>query len=206
MFHMRPGTKIPHGMPSFKSKPSVEPPGLLRAISALSIISIVGVLCYSVVLAVSDITSSDIGIENSIYIAVLHFMLPFGVAYTVTTNNRLSRYIIAVYCVILYSATMAGKGLLGSLSVEFSVKAVLSTFVLILMGVWLFGSPKMRYYYALISDRPIPPELESRAVELAGRNWLGPRASAAVEWITDHLETLVLISVTLVAVFSCVSL
>jgi len=203
---MRPGNKIPSGQRSFRHKPLVEPPGALRIVSALSILSIVGVLVYSVFIAIFSVTASGIDPEKGVYVAVLHFMLPFGVAYTVSTNNRLSRYILVAYFVLLYVATMSGKGFLGELQVEFLDKALLSTTGFALAVFWLFGSAKMRYYYALISDRPIPPDLESRAQELAGKNWPGPRTKAAIEWVADHMETVVLIGFTVVAVFSCVDL
>ena len=179
---MRPGTKLPSGIKSFKNKPEVEPPGLLKAISILSIVSIVGVLVFAVKLGLSDLSSPTNYAEEAAYVAVLHFILPFGVAYTVTTNSRFSRHLIALYCLILCTATIAGKGFLGGLTSDFTTRTILSVSGFLIVVSWLFASPKMRYYYLLVSDQPVPPELASRATELANRNRLSPRARAIVEW------------------------
>ena len=203
MYHMRPGTKVPFGKPGYKNKPLVEPPGLLRLASALCILSIVGVAVYSVFLTLGSIGLGDIDSELALYVAILHFLLPFGIAYTVTTNNRLSRVLIAVYALSLYSATLFGKGFLGSLEVPSIARTVAASSVVALIGIWLFASPKMRYYYAALSNQTMPEDLEARSAELTGSNWINPRLRAGVDWIADHIETLVLLGFAAVAVYSC---
>jgi hypothetical protein len=197
---MRPGIKFRLWSPKFKNKRSVDPPGILRLVAALSLVSIIGVLVYSV--AIGTTSSSLLHIERdwAIYVTLLHFILPFCVLYAVTTNSPASRILIATYFVILYSATLAGKGYLGSLPFSIAVKGGAATVVLVSILLWLYRSPKMRCYYALISDKPIPEELQSRLSELTKTSWLGPKGRARVEWILEHLETLILLGF-IVAVF-----
>lgn len=205
MWHMRPGTRIRFWSPKFKSKPSVEPPGLLRLLSGLSIVSVVGVLIYAVALSLDGIWSTTGGSESAAYIAVLHFMLPLCVAYTVSTNSWLSRPLIAVYSIVLCGATLFGKGFLGGLLIDSTVKAITATSVLALVMAWLFGSPRMRIYYALLSGKPIPPALESRAYELAAKSSLDPRTQRAADWVADHLETVVMLGFIVVVLYAWVS-
>ena len=58
---------------------------------------------------------------------------------------------------------------------------------------WLYGGPKMRFYYAVISGRPIPEDLRSRADELYGGVRLNPRLRAALEWFVDRAEIAVML-------------
>ena len=205
MFHMRPGTKVPLRSRSYKNRPTVEPPGLLRIVAALAIFSVVGVMIYSVFLALAGGAPSELYRETAIYVAILHFLLPIGIAYTVTTNNRISRFLIAAYALILYTATLYGKGVLGGLEVDATVRAVASSICLALIGYWLFLSPKMRFYYSLISHKPIPPDLEDRADRLEGSNWLSSRTKQGIEWFVDHMETVVLLGFMAVAFYACMT-
>jgi hypothetical protein len=75
--------------------------------------------------------------------------------------------------------------------------AVLATVV-----YWLFGSPKMRFYYATIANRPIADELRARADELQGGLSLSPRVRTVVEWIVDRAETAVLLGFIAVVLYA----
>lgn len=199
---MRPGTKVKMWSPRFKNRPEVEPPGLLKAVGALSILSVVGVLVYAVAQSVSGIEM--LGIEAA-YVATLHFVLPFGVFYAISANSPFSRLAIATYVVILCSATVSGKGFLGAVQIDETAKMVIAGGILLLVLVWLYGSPKMRFYYAAVSNHPMPPNLASRAKQLHGGSWLKPKARETLAWLLDHLETAVLLGLIVAAVYAVVS-
>jgi len=191
--HMRPGTIIKFWSPRFENRPDVEPPVLLKLVGGLSMFSVVGTLVYAVAVSMGDTgTYEPTGIE-ALYIAVLHFVLPFGVFYSINMNSPLSRPIIAVYTLVLSAATIAGEGFLGNLLSDDSLRLYAALAVAVPVLAWLFASPKMRFYYATISGKPLPPALEARANELRGGPWLSPRGRAVLEWFVDHMETLVLL-------------
>lgn len=203
--HMRPGTIIKFWSPRFENRPDVEPPALLKLIGALSVFSIVGALVYAVARQLASGGSAEVGGVEAMYVAVLHFVLPFGVFYTINMNSPLSRPIIAVYALVLSAATIAGKGFLGSLPIDDSLRLYATLAIAVPVFGWLFASPKMRFYYATISNRPVPLALEAKADELRGGPLLGPRGRAILEWFVDHMETLVLlgfIAAVLIAVGS----
>ena len=202
MPHMRPGTIIKFWSPRFENRPDVEPPALLKAVGALSIFSVVGALVYAVAqqMAVGG-TTEVVGVE-AMYVAILHFVLPFGVFYAINMNSPLSRLIIGVYVIVLCSATIAGKGFLGTLAVDDAVKLTASLAVAVLVLGWLYGSPKMRFYYLTISGKPLPPAMEARADQLRAGPLLGPRSRAVLEWFVDNMETAVLMGFLLLALYA----
>jgi len=202
VWHMRPGSKIRFWSPKFQNKPSVEPPGLLRLLSGLSIVSVVGVLIYAVVLTLDGVSSTTRGTESAAYVAVLHFLLPLCVAYTISTNSAISRILITIYFVTLCAAVIFQKGFLGNLDFEPTVKLPVATAVFALLMAWLYRSPRMRVYYTLLLGKPIPPALESRAYDLAARSSLGPRTKAALEWLADRLETAVMLGFIVVVIYA----
>ena len=152
-----------------------NPPGLLKAAGAVSILSIVCVLLYAVAEAVTRIGSME----------------PRGIE--------------AAYIAIIASATIAGKGFLGSLQLDETIKTVVVTAVVLVVFVRLFRSPKMRYYYASISNKPIPPDLALRAVELQGGTWLSPQARESLAWFLDHMETIVMVGFIFAAIYAFMS-
>ena len=192
MPHLRPGTIIKFWSPKHENRPDVEPPALLKVVGALSVFSVAGVLVYAISRSLAVGGGGEPSGAHAVYVAILHFVLPFGVFYTINMNSPLSRWIIAIYTVVLCSATIAGKGVLGDLPLDDSLRLYASLAVAVPVLGWLFGSPKMRFYYATISGKPVPPELEARADELRSGPWLEPRGRAILEWIVDHVETLVL--------------
>ncbi len=201
---MRPGIKVRLWTPRFKNKPDIEPPGLLRLVAVLSIFSIIGVLIYAVAISITGIhTGPDA--QSAAYVAVLHFLLPLSIAYTIGGNHPLSRTLIAIYVVVLGAATLFGVGFLGELRIGESIKVIGSVAFLSTVLIWLFRDPRMRYYYALVSNQPIPPDLEARAPELAGRNWLKPKTKAVIEWFADYLETVVLLGFIAGVIYAFIS-
>ena len=204
MVLMRPGVKVKMWSPRFTNRPEVEPPGLLKLIGATSIFSVVGMLIYGVAVSISGSTSDSVGV-NAAYVVVLHFVLPLCAFYAISTNSPLSRSVIVTYILVLCAATIAGKGFLGELQIDQTYKTLATVVTLVAILAWLFGSPKMRFYYAAISNKPIPEDLVSRASELHGGNWLSPKARENIAWVLDHLETIVLLGFIVIVIYAFVS-
>ena len=190
---MRPGTKVKLWSPKFTNRPDVEPPALLKFVGALSVFSAVGVLVYAVAKTLAMGGASEPAGIDAIYVAVLHFVMPIGVFYTINVNSPLSRYIVGIYSLTLFLATVTGRGLLGNLPVDEATRLVISIAVLLSIVYWLFASPKMRFYYATIANRPIPEDLVHRAEDLRGGISLNPKVRVALEWVIDRMETAVLL-------------
>lgn len=190
---MRPGVKIPFWSHRYKHKPDVDAPALLRLVAALSMVSIVGTLIYAVFDALS-VSGSPLRAKSAmLYIALLHFVLPFVVLYTISTNSWLSRPFIALYNLILYGATVSGHGFLGSIGVSGTLRFAIASTFLLAVFLWLYVSPTMRVYYAVISGRPIPEGLENRRSRLSAGSSLSPKWRGRVEWLLEHMETLVMV-------------
>ncbi len=172
---MRPGVKIPFWSHRFKHRSDVDAPPLLRLVGALSLLSVVGTLVYAVFEALSA-TGFSHGVERGmLYIALLHFALPFVVLYTISTNSWLSRPLIALYNLILYGATISGYGVLGAIEMNETLRLVFASGFLLLVFCWLYVSPVMRLYYATLSGRPIPESLEKYEHKLVAGSSLSPK-------------------------------
>ena len=197
---MRPGVKIPFWSHRFKHHPDVDAPALLRLVGALSIVSIIGTLVYAVFTALSA-TGLSHGVERGmVYIAVLHFMLPFVVLYTISTNSWLCRPFIALYNIILCGATVTGYGVLGSIEMNEVLRTVFASVFLVMVLLWLYWTPAMRVYYAVISGRPIPEGLEDYQDRLIAGSSLSPKWRGRIESLLEHMETLVMVGFILVCI------
>ena len=60
MSHMRPGMKIRFWTPRVKNRPDVDPPGLLKLVAALAILSVVAVLVYAVGLSLMSTSTTSL--------------------------------------------------------------------------------------------------------------------------------------------------
>lgn len=189
MTHMRPGQRIRFWSPKFLNEPDVAAPGLLRLLAGVGMFSVAGVPMYAVALAV---TGTDIDNAEAAYVAVVHFVLPLGLFYAVNANSPLSRPIVAVYFLILGVATYLGKGFLGHIAIDQVITQAATIVILPVVLLWLYATPKMRVYYALIRGRDIPFELEERRNDLTTTDWLGPRSKAMLSAVLDNMETIVL--------------
>ncbi len=202
---MRPGVKIKLWTGGFTNRPSVDAPWLLKFVSVLAILSIVGVIVYGAAMAIGGPGVAEPSAEEAMYISILHFLLPIAIVYTVTANSPLSRVLIFGYFVTLYVSTINGKGFLGSLAIDPGLRIAASTGVLLAITLWLSASPKMRFYYALISGRAVPGDLESQAASFMDDSKLNPKWRVAIDWLADHLETIVLLGFTAVAIYASVT-
>ena len=138
-------------------------------------------------------TNYEPELVEGLYVATLHFILPIGVFYTVMVNSPLSRWVISIHIVTLAAATIAGKGFLGQLPISETTRIVASAATMAIILGWLYGGPKMRFYYAVISGKPIPEDLRSRADELRGGVRLNPKVRASLEWLVDRVEIAVML-------------
>ncbi|MDH5621594.1 MAG: hypothetical protein OEY74_05885 [Gammaproteobacteria bacterium] len=197
-------TKVKLWTGGFTHEPSVDPPWLLKALSVLAMLSVVGTLVFTVALGTG--LGSVPSLEDGIYIAVLHFILPLGVTYTITTNSPISRLLILGYFLGLYVSVVQGKGFLGNLDLDAELKAVASTAFFAAVVLWLFVAPKMRFYFALISGKSMSGDLESQAAKFMDESKLNPKVRVFIDWIVDYIETVVLVGVIVVVVFAYINM
>lgn len=203
MTNMRPGQRIRFWSPRFLNQPGVAAPGLLRLLAGVGMFSVAGVPLYAVALA---LTGTDVDNAEAAYVAVVHFILPLGLFYAVNANSPLSRPIVTIYILVLGTATYMGKGFLGHLAVDDVVIRSVTLAVVPVVLLWLYATPKMRVYYALIRGRDVPFELEARRDDLTTTDWLGPRGKAMLTAFLDNLETIVLMGFILATLAALVSM
>ena len=190
----RPATKIRFWTPKFRNRPYVQPPGFLKLISVLSIFSIVGTVIFHLVVTLGDVAAStSIDPSSALYISVLHFLLPFAIALSISTNSPISRLLILLYFLVLSGATVLGKGYLGSIVMNDTQRTTSAIGMLLGVCAYLFLSPKMRAYYALLRGDAVPMGTGDEAVELVENPWPGKRGKAVLEWLVDHLEIIVVL-------------
>lgn len=190
----RPATRIRFWTPKFRNRPYVQPPAILKLVSVLSVLSIIGTMIYYLMIALGDVVAStSIEPGSAIYISVLHFLLPFTIALSISTNSPLSRPLIVLYFLVLCGATILGKGYLGNVDIDSRLKTGFSVALFLAVSAWLFLGQKARAYYALLDGDAVPMGAGDEAVELIENPWPGKRARAIIEWLADHLETLVLL-------------
>lgn len=199
MSSMRPGTKVRLWSPKITNRPDVEPPALLKLAGAVSVFSAAATLVYAV-FATLDF-AGPVGVDAA-YVAVLHFVLPVCIFYTINVNSPLSRFAISVYVITLGAATALGKGFLGSLPMLDATRVAASAAGVVIVFLWLFVAPKMRFYYAVIAGRPIPEDLRARADALRGGIRLSPKAKTILEWFVDRVETAVLLGFIAVVLYA----
>ena len=200
----RPATKIRFWTPKTKQSPGVRPPGLLSLFSVLCILSVIGTLVYSVFRTIG--TGYDPEPPEALIVAVTHFLLPIAIAYSVFTNSHLSRPLILIYSVALALSLFFGFGYIVPVLNVGLLSGIVVFGALVLIVVWLFASPKMRIYYALLRGRPLPQRLAKRAIEHVENPWPGRKATEVLEWITDHLETIVLVGLIATVVLAWIGM
>jgi len=166
-------------------------------------LSVIGTLVFAVWTGVG--AGDEPSLEDAIYIAILHFVVPLAVTYTVTTNHPTSRLLILGYILALYVSVLQRKGFLGNLDGNPELKAIVSTAVFIVVVLWLFVSPRMRFYFAMISGKPITKDLELQAATFMDDSKLNPKVRIVVDWLAERLETVVLLGFIAVVLYAYVS-
>ncbi len=200
-----PGTKIKLWTGGHTNRPGVDPPWLLKIVAVFAFLSVIGALIYVVLETIRGPGSTGLSAEMAIYVVSLHFIVPITVFYSVTTISCASRFLILTYVITLCVSTIANKGFLGGLEIDTSIRNIVAPAALVSVVGWLFLSPKMRVYYALIAGRDVPEDLESRTATIVEASKLNPRVRAALDWFANHLETTVLLGLMILALYAFIS-
>ena len=148
---------------------------------------------YLVVTLGDAVASTSIDPSSALYVSVLHFLLPFVIAFSISTNSPFSRLPILLYFLVLSGATVFGKGYLGSMAIDEALRIALAIGLFLAVCVYLCFSSKMRAYYALLRGDTIPMGTGDQAIELVQNPWPGKRGKAVLDWIVDHLEIIVIL-------------
>ena len=202
----RPGTKIRFWNPRHTNRPDIGPPLLLRLVSGLAILSVAGSLLYAVQQTLSTIGLSSPRSIDSIYVAVLHFILPLLAAYTISNNYPVSRSVLVVYTLVLTVATLLGIGVLGQLAAQQAIIAIGLPAMFTGFIFWLYLGRKAKVYYWLIAGKPVPDEYCDVAEALREDRWLNPRVREASNRVLDNLEIITMIGFILLVLLAFVFL
>ena len=202
----RPGTIIRFWNPRFTNQPDIGPPLLLRLVSGLAILSVVGTLLYAVSTTLSAVGAAGLTSNQSLYVAVLHLVLPLVAAYTISNNYPVSRSVLVVYSLVLTAATVLGVGVLGQLAAKQPVIAVGVPAAFTGFVFWLFLGRKLKVYYWLIAGKPVPDEFRDAAEALREDRWLNPRVRDTMNRILDKLEIITMVSFIVIVLLAVVFL
>jgi len=168
----------------------------------LCVISIIGTLWYAVSQTLTLFGSPADSPATDIFVGFLNFALPLLVAYTISANHPSSRILILGYATAVYVWALYTERLSEVLSQGPYISAAIATIAYVFVLIWLFRSPKMRYYFALIKNRPVPADLLEFGDSLAGDSWLSENARNRLNWVADHLETIVLVGFIVVVIIA----
>ena len=202
----RPGTIVRFWNPRFTNQPDIGPPLLLRLVSGLAILSVAGTLLYAVFTTLSAIGVAGLTSTQSLYVAVLHFILPLVAAYTISNNYPASRVVLVVYSLVLMTATLLGIGVLGQLAAKQAVIAIGLPALFTGFVFWLYLGRKPKVYYWLIAGKPVPEDLHDVAESLREDKWLDPRVRDAMNRILDNLEIITMIGFIVIVLLALVFL
>ncbi len=188
---MKPAGKFKLWTGGFINKPSVSPPGTLRIVFLLCIISFVGTLWYSIVEILSVGGSSGASPASDAFLGFFHLVLPLAIAVSICTNHPSSRILILAYVTTLYVVTLTGDRLPRFVSATTTNDVIITTIAFLGVVVWLYRSRRMRYYYAIIQDHPVPQDLADQADDLSGNAWLSEKLRKRLNWLADNLELII---------------
>ncbi len=200
----RPGTTIRFWNPRFTNQPDIGPPLLLRLVSGLAILSVVGTLLFAVFTTLSAVGVADLTSTQSLYVAVLHFVLPLVAAYTISNNYPISRLVVVVYSVMLTAATLLGIGLLGQLARQQPIIAVGVPAMFTALVFWLYLGRRPTVYYRLIAGKSVPDELRDVAESLREDKWLNPRVRDRMNRLLDKLEIITMVSFIVIVLLAVI--
>lgn len=172
--------------------PFVTPPMSLRLVLILCILSVTGSLLYAVF---DQLGHSSFGSASMAEKAVLvgYFLLPILIAVTISTNRAISRPIILIFTLAVAYQVLSG---LEHMNISPELRAVSIVLVaLIVAGIarWLFGSSRLRLYYALISHLPVPEDLEPAIDELTRPGRFESGFAAVGRVLVPYLEIAVVV-------------
>ena len=153
---MKPAGKLKLWTGGYVNRPGVEPPVTLRIVLFCLLLLSLFTLVYGAIVAMGFGEQSGKAV-NTAGLVALFFLLPFVIAYLISTNHSLSRpllvvFLLAVSVVLMLPGRSAGEGMGRPINV-----AIMALSIGILY--WLYASPRARVYYALIKGRPVPDDL-----------------------------------------------
>ena len=161
---MKPAGKIPMWTGGAINRPGVTPPVPLRVFLYVMLLTAFATFLYGVFGVMGHLEYAFQSNTQMILRAALFFVVPFVIAYAITTNHPQSRAGIVAWfaCVGWVSANgfegvarIAERPWFGALLLAFSAATL-----------WLFVSPRARVYYALIRNQPVPDDLAPLIDEL----------------------------------------
>ena len=168
--------------------PFVTPPASLRFMLILCVLSVTGTLIYSVAttLAMSTIPSA-----TYLAIALVYFILPVLIAHAIAVNRWHSRPLIVVYSLAI--AWQAARWLEALPDAERQLGYVWTGIFLLVVFSWLYGSMKLRVYYALITGRELPKGLRVPAEDILAPGPVERVFRRFAAFIGPHIELATLI-------------
>ena len=178
--------------------PHVNPPFSLRAFSFLCILVIAGLLVFTVFEQLQPGTSSAAP-GLMIATAVVYFVLPIAIILAVWTNRGASRPLIVLFlAAVTMHAVIATAGVP---EISSYIRMLAAAEILIVAG-WLFISLKLRVYFAIVNDKPLPTDLPRPVEEILApgnlERWF-QRTSDTVAPFLELLVTFLILSAVIVA-------
>lgn len=167
--------------------PFVTPPISLRAALIFCALSVTGTLGYAVAHRLDP--GASFSAEHAIFVVLVFFLLPTMIAWSIAVNRGVSRPLI-----VLFSLGLAWHGLASLEDVPEQLRlsvVLLGIAMLLLIAVWLFGSLKMRVYYALITGRALPRDLNRPVEEIMAPGPAERRFRRVAEIIAPYAEIVV---------------
>jgi len=178
---------------------------LLKIVFAASIVSVVATLWFAISNSLTVGGTPTISPEITILLGFLHLLLPLTIAIAINTNQSSSRILIIGYAVILYIVSVYESQMPRPIILESTTEIFVGFVCVMVVFFWLFFGRKTRFYYAQIQGKPIPEELRAMSQDLAGDSWLTQKMRRRLNWIGDHLETVVIV-ILLIAIVAAVNL
>ena len=134
----------------------------LRLFGMLCFMSVIGLLVYGVAVTLSTHPAAQTTPQLEMIIeTVVWFGLPLLVAHTIWTNRPISQLLSAICLAAAgYHSFVAIKS---KIVEEATLQYIGFGVGLVFLGAmwWLFGSTKLRVYYALIRNVPIPFDIDT---------------------------------------------
>ncbi|MDX1515986.1 MAG: hypothetical protein R3288_04055 [Woeseiaceae bacterium] len=195
----RPSVKIPLRTVQPVNAPFVTPPLALRGLAILCLASVPGFLVFAVAQKLTVGFSGGATAWDLVVTSVSFFVLPVAVAYTISVNRPISRLLIAGYAGLMSYHAIAWASEQGWARDEGWLigATVLSACFMFLF--WLFRSNKNRVYFALISGRALPGDIDNAGDELLVASKLEVGLDRLSEALAPYAE-FVLVLVVLAAV------
>jgi hypothetical protein len=154
---MRGAGKLKLWTGGYINRPGVSPPVFLRVLLFCLLLASTGTMIYGVFSIMGHFGDNYGSVTRPILLALLFFLAPFAIAYTIVVNHPASRALLVVYFIALtiFIGTAYASAATAMQDIWFVVVAV----ALFGATMWLYVAPRARVYYALIQNKPIPGDL-----------------------------------------------